>query len=72
MSSEKLLETFINAVVGFGTIGPAAKGYSEEYCKEVLENIEEEGSEALYGIAERMAYLLREEKNASTTGAGRE
>ena len=68
MSSEKLIETFINAVVGFGSLD---HGYSENYCKEVLSNIEEEGSEALFGIAERMAYLLREEKlNGLLVSAG--
>lgn len=69
MSSEKLLETFINAVVGFGA---QDRGYSEEYCKEVLDNLEEEGSEALFGIAERMAKLIREEKEyvATTGGVG--
>lgn len=60
MSSEKLLDTFISAVAGFGTIGPVSKGYSEEYCKEVLESLPTEGSEALAGITERMILLLEE------------
>ena len=68
MSSEKLIETFINAVVGFGSLD---HGYSEAYCKEVLESLPTEGSEALAGIAERMILLLGE-SNEATTGGTRE